>query len=211
MLQAEIGQNRRDWLLLAGRGSGRLARFGQSKQSRRSGRRSPAHARPSGRKPSLIAPSSESVRPRAGRPSQCLPTRIRPSATPPAFHQNRRRQTASRLPRTSWTITRRKGFDVKSPDAPDDVDRVSRRAALSRVRPEVRPRGAADLPGASIRGPTTGWCSLIFATSRRSSLAVTKNARTLAHEATHQLTFNTGLFNRAGDVPLATRRGARLL
>jgi len=34
-----------------------------------------------------------------------------------------------------------------------------------------------------------------------------KNARTLAHEATHQLTFNTGLVNRRGDVPLAVLEG----
>ena len=31
--------------------------------------------------------------------------------------------------------------------------------------------------------------------------------RTLAHEATHQLTFNTGLLNRRGDVPLAVVEG----
>jgi hypothetical protein len=34
-----------------------------------------------------------------------------------------------------------------------------------------------------------------------------KNARTLAHEAAHQLTFNTGLLNRRGDVPLAVLEG----
>jgi len=34
-----------------------------------------------------------------------------------------------------------------------------------------------------------------------------RNARTLAHEATHQLTFNTGLLNRRGDVPLAVLEG----
>jgi len=37
--------------------------------------------------------------------------------------------------------------------------------------------------------------------------AAHKNARTLAHEATHQLTFNTGLVNRQGDVPLAVLEG----
>jgi hypothetical protein len=37
--------------------------------------------------------------------------------------------------------------------------------------------------------------------------AARKNARTLAHEATHQLTFNTGLVNRQGDVPLAVLEG----
>jgi hypothetical protein len=33
------------------------------------------------------------------------------------------------------------------------------------------------------------------------------NVRTLAHEATHQLTFNTGLLNRRGDVPSAILEG----
>jgi hypothetical protein len=33
------------------------------------------------------------------------------------------------------------------------------------------------------------------------------NVRTLAHEATHQLTFNTGLLNRRGDVPFAIFEG----
>jgi len=37
--------------------------------------------------------------------------------------------------------------------------------------------------------------------------AAHRNARTLAHEATHQLTFNTGLVNRRGDVPLAVLEG----
>jgi len=37
--------------------------------------------------------------------------------------------------------------------------------------------------------------------------AAQKNARTLAHEATHLLTFNTGLLNRRGDVPLAVLEG----
>jgi hypothetical protein len=37
--------------------------------------------------------------------------------------------------------------------------------------------------------------------------AAHRNARTLAHEATHQLTFNTGLLNRSGDVPLAVMEG----
>ena len=34
-----------------------------------------------------------------------------------------------------------------------------------------------------------------------------KNAKTLAHEATHQLAFNTGLLNRQGDVPAAIIEG----
>ena len=34
-----------------------------------------------------------------------------------------------------------------------------------------------------------------------------KNVRVLAHEATHQLTFNTGLLNRQGDVPVAIVEG----
>jgi Protein of unknown function (DUF1570) len=34
-----------------------------------------------------------------------------------------------------------------------------------------------------------------------------KNVRVLAHEATHQLTFNTGLLNRQGDVPAAIMEG----
>jgi hypothetical protein len=34
-----------------------------------------------------------------------------------------------------------------------------------------------------------------------------KNVRTLAHEATHQLTFNTGLLNRRGDVPVSIIEG----
>ena len=34
-----------------------------------------------------------------------------------------------------------------------------------------------------------------------------KNVRTLAHEGTHQLTFNTGLLNRRGDVPRAVLEG----
>jgi hypothetical protein len=38
-------------------------------------------------------------------------------------------------------------------------------------------------------------------------VAVTKNARTLAHEATHQLTCNSGLLSQRGDVPLAITEG----
>ena len=34
-----------------------------------------------------------------------------------------------------------------------------------------------------------------------------KNVRTLAHEATHQLTYNTGLLNRRGDVPVSIIEG----
>ena len=34
-----------------------------------------------------------------------------------------------------------------------------------------------------------------------------KNVQTLAHEATHQLTFNTGLLNRRGDVPVSIMEG----
>ena len=34
-----------------------------------------------------------------------------------------------------------------------------------------------------------------------------RNMETLAHEGTHQLTFNTGLLNRHGDVPLAIVEG----
>jgi hypothetical protein len=37
--------------------------------------------------------------------------------------------------------------------------------------------------------------------------AGSKNVKTLAHEATHQLTFNTGLVNRQGDAPLAILEG----
>ncbi len=37
--------------------------------------------------------------------------------------------------------------------------------------------------------------------------AAHQNMRTLAHEATHQLTFNTGLINRRGDVPFAIYEG----
>jgi hypothetical protein len=37
--------------------------------------------------------------------------------------------------------------------------------------------------------------------------AAHKNVRTLAHEATHQLSFNTGLLNRPGDVPFAIFEG----
>jgi hypothetical protein len=40
--------------------------------------------------------------------------------------------------------------------------------------------------------------------------AAHKNARALAHEATHQLTCNTGLLNRKGDVPLAVLEGLAL-
>ncbi len=40
--------------------------------------------------------------------------------------------------------------------------------------------------------------------------ATQRNARTLAHEATHQLSFNTGLLNRHGDVPLAVVEGLAL-
>jgi hypothetical protein len=37
--------------------------------------------------------------------------------------------------------------------------------------------------------------------------AAQKNVRTLTHEATHQLTFNTGLLNRRGDAPRAVMEG----
>ena len=68
-------------------------------------------------------------------------------------------------------------------------------------------RGIPRLTG-GFYSRTENWLVLFdFRNDPAVDLAVTKNARTLAHEATHQLTFNTGLFNPRGDVPLALVEG----
>jgi hypothetical protein len=100
-----------------------------------------------------------------------------------------------------------KGFDVKSP---------ARRMTLIVFREEGSYREfarkfALGIPtiASGFYSRTENWLTLYdFRTNPATErVAVTKNARTLAHEATHQLTSNTGLLSRLGDVPLAILEG----
>jgi len=100
-----------------------------------------------------------------------------------------------------------KGFDVKSPD---------RRMTLIVFREESSYREfarkfAQGVPTfvSGFYSRTENWLALYDFRNDPTveRLAVTKNARTLAHEATHQLTSNTGLLSRRGDVPRAIAEG----
>ena len=62
-----------------------------------------------------------------------------------------------------------------------------------------RPVQPGDEPARRLRPP--------FARSPARTRAGSENLRTLAHEATHQLTFNSGLLERDGDVPSAVSEG----
>jgi hypothetical protein len=99
-----------------------------------------------------------------------------------------------------------KGFDVKSP---------GRRLTLIVFREEPAYREFARGMAVKSPLPPAGFCSrkenwLVlydFRSDPAVDLAVRKNARTLAHETTHQLAWNTGLLNRRGDTPLSIIEG----
>ncbi len=100
-----------------------------------------------------------------------------------------------------------KGFDVKSP---------GRRMTLIVFREEPSYREFARKFAQGIPAFVTGfysrtenWLAIYDLRSDPAAerVAVTKNARILAHEATHQLTSNTGLLSRRGDVPRAIAEG----
>jgi hypothetical protein len=100
-----------------------------------------------------------------------------------------------------------KGFQVKAPD---------RRMTLVAFRDErpFREFARKFAPGVppSVSGfysRPENWLVLFdFRNVPASALGgALKNMRVLAHEATHQLTFNTGLLNRQGDAPVAIVEG----
>ena len=100
-----------------------------------------------------------------------------------------------------------RGFQVKAPD---------RRMTLVAFRDERPFREFARKFAKGVPPSVSGfysrpenWLVLFdFGNVPASALGgALKNLRVLAHEATHQLTFNTGLLNRGGDVPAAIMEG----
>ena len=98
---------------------------------------------------------------------------------------------------------RAKGFEVKLPD---------RRLTLvvffdERPYMKMTPGVSTDIPGVYMR--PENWLALFDFRNvpMRQYPAAKSNISTLAHECTHQLTFNTGLLNRQGDVPRAIIEG----
>jgi hypothetical protein len=102
---------------------------------------------------------------------------------------------------------RAKGFQIKDPGRPLTL------VVLSEERPfrEFADKFAHDVPPAAVGfySRTENWLVVydIRNEPARALGAAHHNVRTLAHEATHQLTFNTGLLNRRGDVPFAIFEG----
>jgi hypothetical protein len=100
-----------------------------------------------------------------------------------------------------------KGFDVKAPE------RRMTLVAFLDERPfrEFARKFSRSVP-ASVSGfysrPENWLVVFDFRNVPASALGgALKNVRVLAHEATHQLTFNTGLLNRQGDAPAAIIEG----
>jgi Protein of unknown function (DUF1570) len=100
-----------------------------------------------------------------------------------------------------------KGFQVKAPD---------RRMTLVAFRDERPfrefarkfPRGVPPNVSGFYSRPENWLVLFDFRNVPASALGgALKNMRVLAHEATHQLTFNTGLLNRQGDAPVAIVEG----
>jgi hypothetical protein len=98
---------------------------------------------------------------------------------------------------------RAKGFEVKLPD---------RRLTLvvyfdERPYMKMTPGVSTDIPGIYMR--PENWLALFDFRNvpMHDYPAAKSNISTLAHECTHQLTFNTGLLNRQGDVPRAIIEG----
>jgi Protein of unknown function (DUF1570) len=98
---------------------------------------------------------------------------------------------------------RAKGFEVKLPD-----DRLTL-VVFFDERPYMKmtPGVSIDIPGIYKR--PENWLALFDFRNvpMRQYPAAKSNISTLAHECTHQLTFNTGLLNRQGDVPRAIVEG----
>ena len=103
---------------------------------------------------------------------------------------------------------RAKGFDVRRPRAPHDRGRFQRRTSLPRIRPKIRDQSTAERRGI-FYSISENWLVLydIRNEPAKERGGAHQNMRTLAHEATHQLTFNTGLLNRRGDVSFAIFEG----
>jgi Protein of unknown function (DUF1570) len=98
---------------------------------------------------------------------------------------------------------RAKGFDVKPP---------ARRLTLvvfydERPYMKMTPGTSTDIPGIYMRAEN--WLALFDFRNvpMHSYPAAKSNISTLSHECTHQLTFNTGLLDRNGDVPRAIIEG----
>jgi hypothetical protein len=98
---------------------------------------------------------------------------------------------------------RAKGFEVKLPD---------RRLTLviffdERPYMKMTPGVSTEIPGYYVR--LENWLVLFdFRNVPMHQISAAKsNISTLAHECTHQLTYNTGLLNRQGDVPRAIVEG----
>lgn len=99
-----------------------------------------------------------------------------------------------------------KGFKVDYPAQRMTAVVLEDERAYARFVPEQTPHGANG-----IYVPRNNWLIVQdFRNVPRSQSDVpvwADNLRTLSHEATHQLTFNTGLLNRSGDVPRCVSEG----
>jgi len=98
-----------------------------------------------------------------------------------------------------------KGFPVKAPGRPLTIvafrdDRLFR---------EFAHKFASNLPPkvTGFYSRTENWLVLYDFRNVPELGGALKNVRNLAHEASHQLTYNTGLLNRKGDVPVAIVEG----
>ncbi len=97
---------------------------------------------------------------------------------------------------------RAKGFPVTAPD---------RRLSLvvfRDERPFIRFAGRAPRGTIGIYNRATNWLSLFDARNvPMNPRAAQTNLETMSHEATHQLCFNSGLFDRESDMPLCIVEG----
>jgi tetratricopeptide (TPR) repeat protein len=95
-----------------------------------------------------------------------------------------------------------RGFPVSFPDRPMTVVVLEDQRAFARFRGRTGPTG----PVAGIYDREKNWLVVQdFRNLSRSQLAASSwgtNLQVLAHEATHLLTFNTGLLDREGDLPV---------
>ena len=103
---------------------------------------------------------------------------------------------------------RAKGFQVKAPDRRMTLlafldERPFREFARKFARGVRAERVGVLFPPRKLAGAIR----LSKRSGQRASAGPCKNMRVLAHEATHQLTFNTGLLNRQGDAPVAIVEG----
>jgi len=102
------------------------------------------------------------------------------------------------------------GFEVKRPDRRLTLVVFRDQQPYLEFARKFAPGVTANVSGFYSR--IENWLVLFDFRNHPESLrsAGHENVRTLAHEATHQLTFNTGLVNRRGDVPRAVLEGLAL-